>query len=107
MITAVDTTGQPTSPQAKTFVDLITGNPQPRPDILQGIIKRAKFVPKCAMQVTRAVDGGDLSLNPSPTPCDCYFEFTATGSAPASCTTCANDSQCSTGHCRLGFCEVR
>ena len=68
---------------------------------------------------------GDLAAPYSfapPAPCSCKFDFAENNtSKPATCQTCAQDSDCSTNHCRnigppleadagsstnVGYCEV-
>lgn len=70
-------------------------------------------VPQCAMGYTRnsevaPTDSGLVSYT-APEPCGCYFEFKATGAAPAACKTCTDDTGCSGGtpKCRYGYCEAR
>lgn len=68
------------------------------------------LVPDCAMQVTRTVEGGPLSLYDPPEPCRCAFLHAipgATDAPPEGCTACTSDTACGTGKCRHGFCEVR
>jgi hypothetical protein len=62
------------------------------------------LVPKCAMEVTRSVEGGDLSLYSDPAPCGCYYESKV---GTTTCTACSTTSPCATGTCRLGYCEAR
>lgn len=64
-----------------------------------------KFVPSCAMHVSRDTDLGSLYAVEPAEPCDCYFDFTTTGST--SCTPCDDATPCSGSDvCRLGFCEA-
>ena len=45
-----------------------------------------------------------------PNPCGCYFEFKATGTAPASCTTCTTTPECGDAGnmiCSYGYCEAK
>jgi hypothetical protein len=77
-------------------------------DGLGGVVS-VGLIPDCAMQVTRAVDGGDLALYTPAHPCGCYFESkipNATGT-PAGCTACTTDAPCGSGKCNHGYCEVR
>ena len=66
------------------------------------------LVPRCAMKVTRAGDGADLSLYDDPAPCGCYFEKNVPQGA-TSCTACTvgNDGPCNGGKCRFGYCEAK
>lgn len=66
------------------------------------------LVPKCAMKVTRAGDGADLSLYDDPEPCGCYFEKNVPqGSTTCTACTVGNDGPCNGGKCRFGYCEAR
>jgi hypothetical protein len=107
-LTKVDGAGVPTNPRAKTIIDLVLGNDALGGDV-DGLaeVVNAGLVPECAMQVKRDYDGGDLTLYTPAEPCGCYYEATATGTAPASCLSCTNDSTCGAGKCRHGFCEVK
>lgn len=107
-LTKVDSAKVPTNPRAKTFIDLVLGNPIPGGDVdgLQQVVAKG-LVPDCAMQVSRSIEGGDLSLYTPAAPCTCYFEATATGVAPSACVACTDDGPCGVGHCRHGYCEVR
>ena len=72
------------------------------------VIAKIRAVPKCAMQVQRSADAGDFSAYAPQKPCGCFFEQEASGVAPASCTTCSDDSTCgSAGQCVFGFCEKK
>jgi ABC-type phosphate transport system substrate-binding protein len=108
MVVKTDSAGAITNPNAQKFVDWVLGNqPLPgaaAPDILDVTIA-AHVIPLCAMHVQRTEEGGDLSLLQSTTPCDCYFEYKATGQAPTSCVSCSTN--CATGMCRHGYCEPR
>jgi hypothetical protein len=66
------------------------------------------LIPKCAMKVTRAADGADLSLYSDPAPCGCFFEKNVPQGA-SSCTVCTdgNNTPCGAGVCRHGFCEAK
>ena len=69
---------------------------------------RSSLTPQCAMNVWRDGDASPLYSFAPPEPCGCYFEKTATGDAPPSCRSCADDSACSsaTPKCRFGYCEA-
>ena len=69
---------------------------------------RSSLTPRCAMHVWRDGDAAPLYSYAPPEPCDCYFEATATGDAPATCKACANDAACGgeTPKCRFGYCEA-
>lgn len=98
--------GVPISARSQTFIDLLSGK-TPSLSFLTSLVGIAKLVPGCAMHVSRNSDGGQLSLSPAAAPCDCFFEATATGAVPAACQTCSTDADCSTKHCRYGYCESR
>jgi len=59
------------------------------------------------MHVWRDSDLGALYSYQPPEPCECYFEFKATGAT--SCTACATSTTCphSAPVCRYGYCEVQ
>ena len=109
-LTAVDTNGVPVSPRAKYFIELVLGQPTTpafESDGLESVIASG-LVPDCAMRVTRASEGGDLSLYAPPSPCGCYFESKVPmGGAPPGCMTCTDSSTCGGGSCNHGFCEAR
>jgi len=100
--------GSPQNPRAKVVVDLITGaavTPPPDFDALATVIATG-LVPRCAMAVTRAFDGGELSLVAPAEPCGCFFE-SQVDVPSAACTACVDDDGCGAGRCRHGFCEER
>ena len=106
-ITHVDGNGVAMNPDAGYFIDLVLAKKvEPVPDFesLDTVIAKG-LIPECAMRVTRAFDGGDLSLYDPPEPCHCYFE-SKVGAASAACTACAGDATCGAGKCRHGFCEA-
>lgn len=96
--------GVPTNARSQAFIDLLSGKTS-NISFLTSLAGIAKLVPGCAMHVSRSSDGGQLSLSPAAIPCDCFYEATATGAVPASCQTCSTDAECSTKHCRYGYCE--
>jgi hypothetical protein len=103
----VDSTGKPLNADAKYLVDLIAGNdafPPPDFDALALEISTG-LVPICAMKVTRAFDGGDLSLFTPAEPCGCFFESQVDVPGPE-CVQCTDNSPCGAGACRHGFCEA-
>lgn len=103
LMTQVDGAGKPNGAGAEQFIDLLLSQ---RTDVLTTIIRNVKMVPQCAMNVTRSADGGDLSLSTGPS-CSCFFDMVTQGKAPDRCQSCKVDGDCSTAHCRLGFCEPR
>ncbi len=103
LLAATDATGKPFNPLVEQLTTLLTGQ---RSDVLTNIIRNVKMVPRCAMNVTRTSDGGDLSVYTGPS-CSCFYETTLAGRAPDRCQSCKVDGDCSSSHCRLGFCEPR
>jgi hypothetical protein len=96
----------PADPRAKYLINLILGIPQtPAFDSnpLDIVIARG-LVPDCAMQVTRSVEAGELSLYQPAEPCGCYYDSKV---ATTSCQACTNDNGCGGGKCRYGYCEAR
>jgi ABC-type phosphate transport system substrate-binding protein len=70
----------------------------------------AHTVPQCAMKVRRTTELGAYSAYTDPNPCACYFEFKATGTAPASCKTCTTTPDCGDAGnmiCSYGYCEAK
>jgi hypothetical protein len=105
-ITAADANNVPTNANAKLFIDLVLGNTTlPGVDGLVAGIKNG-LVPDCAMGVTRAYDGGDLSLYSPAAPCGCYYESKVPNGS-STCTPCTDDTPCNGGKCRFNFCEAR
>jgi hypothetical protein len=100
-------TGVPISDAAGRIRDLVLGD---RVDSdVDGVdqVIASGLVPGCAMYVSRAFDGGDLSILTHAAPCDCYFDAKAPQSK-TSCTVCDGSTPCSGGYkCRRGYCEPR
>lgn len=73
-------------------------------DLIQ-VYVQSRVLPRCAMRVTRATDGGHLTPYAPANPCGCYFEQQATGSTR--CQACSISSECpaSAPTCSKGFCE--
>jgi hypothetical protein len=62
------------------------------------------LIPECAMHVTRAMDGGEITPKRPESPCACLYEARATGSSR--CTSCKVQGDCKSGEtCSLGYCE--
>ncbi len=93
---------------ARRFYELVMGTRTG--DDVDGLLQviQSGLVPECAMKVTRAGDGADLSLYDDPAPCGCYFEKNVP-QGTTSCTACTdgNDAPCNGGKCRFGFCEAK
>jgi hypothetical protein len=72
--------------------------------LLDNVIS-ASLIPRCAMQVGRTGEVGDLSPQHG-LRCGCYFESKTTGST--SCSVCASASDCPTDRpaCNYGYCEA-
>ncbi len=73
-------------------------------DLIQ-VYVQSRVLPRCAMRVTRATDGGHLTAYEPANPCGCYFEQQATGATR--CQACSTSSECpaSAPTCSKGFCE--
>ena len=97
-------TGGDYSPSVKKVLGLLEGK-----DAVAAVAK-IRAVPSCAMQVSRTADGGDFKLYTPVAPCGCFFEATASGTAPTSCKTCTegDGSTCgANGQCVFGYCEAK
>lgn len=95
------------NPAVAELVGLFTGETTlPNVDMLS-IETKSGNVPKCAMNVWRDGDLGEIRKQEPATPCGCAFEKLATGTN--ACTACEADAQCgaSTPKCRFGFCEAK
>ena len=109
-IVRTDDMGAATSPngpdaaaRAQRFVDLLTGVDAIEALNVAGAVIGTGNIPTCAMHVGRDVDGGPIASFQHPAPCDCFF-LEENGVA-SGCDTCADDSECSGGACRFGYCE--
>lgn len=102
----VDGNGTPVKPDARYVIDLIVGKSVTPPPSFSPIdtVAAVGLVPDCAMGVTRAFEGGPLSIYKPAESCVCKYESLVTGS---SCATCSPSNACATGVCRDGFCEVQ
>jgi len=92
------------SPSVKKVLSLLEGKEA------AAAVAKIRAVPTCAMQVSRASDGGDFSAYTPAAPCGCFFEATASGTPPATCKTCTegDNSTCgSSGQCVFGYCEAK
>lgn len=101
------TVSQIVNPDVRAFVGYFGGQltPPADADVNRAIIETGS-IPLCAMQVQRASDFSGLSCYAPSTPCGCYFESIATGTA--TCDACTADEQCSGSapKCHFGFCEA-
>ena len=98
-------------PAVRDVVNYLTGA-KPLPDRNTdaiGALKRGGLVPRCAMRVTRAKEGGGQSpLAPRPS-CGCYFESAVPSGGAPGCKVCNLDSDCprEKPSCNFGYCEVQ
>lgn len=94
---------------AMYLANLLAGNavsPTPAFEPLAAVVAGGS-VPDCAMKVSRAVEGGELSNYTPAVPCGCYFQ-SQVGGLDASCKACNDANPCASGgHCRHGFCEAK
>jgi hypothetical protein len=110
---ALNPDGSVADPLARKVIDWMQGNPVAPEDQLpfdiNDVYAQAGVVPKCAMKVSRAVDGGPfLPYVSEKPPCGCYFEAKASGKAvPFGCVQCTDNTGCSAKQiCSYGFCEL-
>jgi hypothetical protein len=71
---------------------------------------KSHTIPQCAMKVKRTKELGPYAAYTDPKPCGCYFDFKATGTAPATCKTCTDDAGCGDAGnmtCSYGYCEAK
>jgi len=113
MWAALNPDGSVADPLARKVIDWMQGNPVAPEDQLpfdiNDVYAQAGVVPKCAMKVSRAVDGGPfLPYVSEKPPCGCYFEAKASGKAvPFGCVQCTDNTGCSAKQiCSYGFCEL-
>lgn len=99
--------GSPVSVRGQRLADLLSGGAAVSGIDVTQLTIQSNLVPLCAMEVSRATDGGDFAVYDAPEPCGCYFDASVPMGA-TSCRTCANDGACGAGgHCRHGYCEAR
>jgi ABC-type phosphate transport system substrate-binding protein len=105
MYAAVDAQGDAVNPDVTDFVDYINGNkPVTGTDIVQLEVTK-NLVPKCAMQVSRDAEIGELtSVNPT---CSCFYD-SLRGGDTTGCVACDDATPCedNTLTCSSGFCEA-
>jgi hypothetical protein len=113
MWVALNRDGSIVRPLASKLINWMQGNPVAAADQLpfdiNDVYAQAGVVPKCAMKVSRSLDGGPFSPYVSEKmPCGCYFESKATGKAvPPNCVQCTDSSGCNKGQiCSYNFCEL-
>ena len=97
-------------PIVRDVVNYLSGV-KPLPDKNADVVATLKaggLIPRCAMRVTRAKEGGALMpFAPHPS-CACYFEAAAPSSAiDPGCKVCATDRDCPSARpsCSFGYCE--
>jgi hypothetical protein len=103
----VDAQQKIVNPAVAEFIGLFTGEVT-LPDVdMLAIETKSGNVPKCAMNVWRDGDLGDIRKQAPAEPCGCAFEKLATGTT--TCGACETNAQCgaSTPVCRHGFCEAK
>jgi hypothetical protein len=103
----VDAQKKIVKPAVAEFVGLFTGDTTlPNVDML-AIETKSGNVPRCAMNVWRDGDLGEIRKQEPATPCGCAFEKLATGTT--TCAACETNAQCgaSAPVCRFGFCEAK
>lgn len=104
----VDAQKKIVNPEVANFIGLFTGEVEPPAGVdILAIESKAGNVPKCAMNVWRETDLGEVTSYKPEKPCGCYFESITTGTN--SCTACSDNAACpsSSPVCRYGFCEAR
>jgi hypothetical protein len=104
--------GDPSNPLVKKIIGYFNGTEPPPGDtnLVIDLEIKSHTIPQCAMKVKRTTELGPYAAYTDPKPCGCYFDFKATGSAPATCKTCADDSGCGDAGnmtCSYGYCEAK
>jgi hypothetical protein len=106
-----ETTKAITNPMAAKFIGWVAGTTPTAAFNYVDVEAASGVIPKCAMQVTRATDGGPMShYTPAPgTACGCKFEAIAgkivAPATPTGCTICTSNADCGAKMCSHGFCE--
>jgi hypothetical protein len=104
--------GATRNPKAvKTLAQLMTSRiaaPKPAVDLFSALGKLGN-VPQCAMRVTRAKEGAQLTPFKPSLSCACAFEAAVpNGIPPSDCVRCTDSSKCkdpTRSSCSFGFCE--
>jgi hypothetical protein len=99
-----------TDPNVGKLIGLMTGEfPAPTGVDVNKLAIDTYNVPRCAMNVWRDGDLGELYSFAPPTPCGCYYEKTVPGGS-TSCKACTADADCASmsanSKCRLNLCEA-
>ncbi len=110
MLARVDSSGVPTSANAKTILDILTGAIEPAFDLLTSEATGG-VVPDCAMRVMRTSEVGPMASYMPAKSCECKFVAASTGTAPSGCKACtkateATDCTSAAPHCNYGYCEL-
>jgi hypothetical protein len=111
-----------TDPNTANLIGWLDGTVTPPAELDVFSVELAAYnVPQCAMDVWRDGDLAPLYSNEPASSCTCQYDFatnTASALRPSTCTTCTQDSDCATNHCRNigpppdaggpsgGYCEV-
>jgi hypothetical protein len=99
---------KPIKDEVARFIGYFTGEIEPPSgvNVLEAEIKSGT-IPKCAMNVWRETDIGEIRKITADKPCGCYFESVATGTSK--CQACTGNESCAASApiCRRGFCEAR
>jgi ABC-type phosphate transport system substrate-binding protein len=103
-VAEVDDDGTPVSPQARQFIDFLTGSEPINGADPIADAALAGGIPSCAMMVQREYDGAPLQSFQPDESCGCFYEATVTGEA--GCDSCEEDADCSEGACHFGYCEA-
>ena len=116
--------GHITDANTAALIGYLTGDVAPPAGVDVFAAELAAYnVPQCAMEVWRDGDLAPLYSREPAGSCTCKFDYATSTAAPlrpSSCTTCTQDSECSTHHCRnigpplntdagganVGYCEV-
>jgi hypothetical protein len=105
-VTQRDAAGAPVSARGEQLAQVLSGQRALADADLVQLTVATNLVPLCAMEVSRATDGGDFSVLELPEPCGCYFDATVPMGS-TTCASCTSDATCGAGHCRRGYCESR
>jgi hypothetical protein len=103
--THVNAMGNPASSGANDVIGFLAVQPVPLPGFDPVALEtRGHLVPACAMRVSRSSEMGPLTSFTPADVCNCFFDFTATGST--SCAACTTSADCASPKaCHHGFCE--
>ncbi|MCK6586875.1 MAG: hypothetical protein L6Q76_04745, partial [Polyangiaceae bacterium] len=100
----------PINPLATDVVNYLTGfRPLPNEKFAFTMVSlqaTGSLIPRCAMNVDRTTELGDLKPYKTDYPCGCFFDKVVTGEAKG-CKPCASDAECDPASevCSFDFCE--